>query len=199
MQFAEVVRTRRMIRAFTRDAVSSQVVDSLIETALRAPSAGKSQGTHFIVLTGNDVEAFWNDTLPHEKREMFRWKQLLDAPVIVIPCVDPQAYVDRYSEPDKQSTGLGEGIDAWPTPYWTIDGSFAVMTLLLAAHDSGLGALFFAVFNGEQELRSRLGVPGDVQILGAIALGHAAPTQDVGRSARRWRKSAEEAIHRSTW
>lgn len=188
-----------MIRAFTREAVSSQVVDSLIETALRAPSAGKSQGTHFIVLTGNDVEAFWNDTLPLEKRETFRWKQLLDAPVIVIPCVDPQAYVDRYSEPDKQSTGLGEGIDAWPTPYWTIDGSFAVMTLLLAAHDAGLGALFFAVFNGEQVLRSRLGVPGDVQILGAIALGHAAPIQDVGRSAQRRRKSAEEVIHRSTW
>lgn len=199
MQFTEVVRTRRMIRAFTREAVSSQVVDSLIETALRAPSAGKSQGTHFIVLTGNDVEAFWNDTLPLEKRETFRWKQLLDAPVIVIPCVDPQAYVDRYSEPDKQSTGLGEGIDAWPTPYWTIDGSFAVMTLLLAAHDAGLGALFFAVFNGEQVLRSRLGVPGDVQILGAIALGHAAPIQDVGRSAQRRRKSAEEVIHRSTW
>jgi nitroreductase len=188
-----------MIRAFTREAVSTQVVDSLIETALRAPSAGNSQGTHFIVLTGNDVEAFWNDTLPLEKRETFRWKQLLDAPVILIPCADPQAYIDRYSEPDKLSTGLGEGIDAWPTPYWTIDGSFAVMTLLLAAHDAGLGALFFAVFNGEQELRSRIGVPCDVHILGAIALGYAAPTQDVGRSAQRRRKSAEEIIHRSTW
>lgn len=199
MQFAEVVRSRRMIRAFTREPLSTQVVDSLIETALRSPSAGKSQGTHFIVLTGNDVGAFWDDTLPHEKRKTFRWKQLLDAPVILIPCADPQAYIDRYSEPDKQLTGLGEGIDAWPTPYWTIDGSFAVMTLLLAAHDAGLGALFFAVFNGEQQLRTRLGVPNEVQILGAIALGHAASTQDAGRSAQRRRKSAEEVVHRSTW
>lgn len=199
MQFAEVVRTRRMIRAFTREPLSSQVVDSLIDTALRAPSAGKAQGTHFIVLTENDVAAFWDDTLPREKRETFRWQQLLDAPVIVIPCVNPQAYVDRYSEPDKQSTGLGEGIDAWPTPYWTIDGSFAVMTLLLAAHDAGLGALFFAIFNGQQELRARLGIPDDVQILGAIALGHAASTQDAGRSAQRRRKPAEEVVHRSTW
>jgi hypothetical protein len=34
-----------------------------------------------------------------------------------------------------------------------MDGSFAVMSLLLAAHDAELGALFFAVFNGEQQLR----------------------------------------------
>ena len=199
MKFTDLVRTRRMTRAFIPEPINDDVLHALIDLALRAPSAGKTQGTHFVILTGDDVADFWNDTLPSEKRATFRWKQLLDAPVIILPFVDPLAYVARYAEPDKQATGLGDGVHAWPTPYWTVDGSFAVMSLLLAAHDAGLGALFFAVFNGEQQLRKRLGVPEHVQLLGAIAVGRAVPSDEKGRSAARPRMPIEEAIHRSRW
>ena len=188
-----------MTRAFLPEPIGVETLHALIDLALRAPSAGKTQGTHFVVLDGDDVAAFWNDTLPSEKRANFRWKQLLDAPVIILPFVDPIAYVARYAEPDKQATGLGEGVDAWPTPYWTVDGSFAVMSLLLAAHDADLGALFFAVFNGEQQLRNRLGVPEHMQLLGAIAVGHAVHSDEKGRSAARPRRPIEEAIHLSRW
>ena len=199
MKFTDLVRTRRMTRAFIPEPINDEVLHALIDLALRAPSAGKTQGTHFVILNGDDVVDFWNDTLPSEKRATFRWKQLLDAPVIILPFVDPLAYVARYAEPDKQATGLGDGVHAWPTPYWTVDGSFAVMSLLLAAHDAGLGALFFAVFNGEQQLRKRLGVPEHVQLLGAIAVGRAVPSDEKGRSAARPRMPIEEAIHRSRW
>ena len=199
MKFTDLVRTRRMTRAFIPEPINDDVLHALIDLALRAPSAGKTQGTHFVILNGDDVVDFWNDTLPSEKRATFRWKQLLDAPVIILPFVDPLAYVARYAEPDKQATGLGDGVHAWPTPYWTVDGSFAVMSLLLAAHDAGLGALFFAVFNGEQQLRKRLGVPEHVQLLGAIAVGRAVPSDEKGRSAARPRMPIEEAIHRSRW
>ena len=199
MKFTDLVRTRRMTRAFIPEPIDDDVLHALIDLALRAPSAGKTQGTHFVILAGDDVVDFWNDTLPSENRASFRWKQLLDAPVIILPFVDPLAYVARYAEPDKQATGLGEGVHAWPTPYWTVDGSFAVMSLLLAAHDAGLGALFFAVFNGEQQLRKRLGVPEHVQLLGAIAVGRAVPSDEKGRSAARPRIPIEEAIHRSRW
>ena len=199
MKFTDLVRTRRMTRAFLPDPIGDEVLHSLIDLALRAPSAGKTQGTHFVVLAGHDVAEFWNDTLPVSKREIFRWKQLLDAPVIILPFVDPLAYVERYAEPDKVATGLGEGIHAWPTPYWTVDGSFAVMTLLLAAHDVGLGALFFAVFNGEQQLRNRLGVPEHMQLLGAVAIGNAVRSSEKGRSAARPRVPIETALHQSRW
>ena len=199
MKFTDLVRSRRMTRAFLPQPIGEDVLHSLIDLALRAPSAGKTQGTHFVVLTGEDVAAFWNDTLLNEKRTTFRWKHLLDAPVIILPFVDPLAYVARYAEADKAATGLGEGLDAWPTPYWTVDGSFAVMSLLLAAHDVGLGALFFAVFNGEQQLRTRLGVPEHMQLLGAIALGHAAQDGEKGRSSVRPRMPLQEAIHQSHW
>jgi nitroreductase len=199
VKFTDLVRTRRMTRAFLPDPIGDEVLHSLIDLALRAPSAGKTQGTHFVVLAGHDVAEFWNDTLPVSKREIFRWRQLLDAPVIILPFVDPLAYVERYAEPDKVATGLGEGIHAWPTPYWTVDGSFAVMTLLLAAHDVGLGALFFAVFNGEQQLRNRLGVPEHMQLLGAVAIGNAVRSSEKGRSAARPRVPIETALHQSRW
>jgi nitroreductase len=73
------------------------------------------------------------------------------------------------------------------------------MTLLLAAHDVGLGALFFAVFNGEQQLRNRLGVPEHMQLLGAVAIGNAVRSSEKGRSAARPRVPIETALHQSRW
>lgn len=200
MQFADVVRNRRMTRAFSDQLVTPAVISTLVDLASRAPSAGKTQGWHLVVLQGADVAKFWQDTLPSSRREAFRFKRLLDAPVIALPFADPEAYVERYSLPDKEQTGLGAGVDAWPTPYWTIDTSFAVMTLLHAAHDVGLGALFFAVFNGATELRTRLEVPERMQLLGAIAIGWPLTEEPAtGASAQRPRRKPDEIIHHSTW
>jgi nitroreductase len=89
-------------------------------------------------------------------------------------------------------------------PYWTIDTSMAVMTLLLAAEDVGLGALFFGVFRGERELRQQLAIPPGLELLGAIALGYPAPPSDdsaggPGRSAGRSRRRPAQIIHRGRW
>ena len=170
-EFAEVVRSRRMTRAFDGRPLEAGLLDEFVELASRAPSAGKTQGWHLVVLEGSDTELFWDSTLPAVRRDSFRWQHLLTAPVIALPFVDSKAYVDRYAEPDKAQTGLGAGAAAWPMPYWTIDTSMAVMTLLLAAEDVGLGALFFGVFHGERELRQRLGIPSGLELLGAVALG----------------------------
>ncbi len=212
-EFAEVVRSRRMTRAFDDRPLESGTLDRLVELAARAPSAGKTQGWHLVVLEGGQTSVFWDITLPAVKRDSFRWKQLLDAPVVALPLADSKAYVDRYAEPDKAQTGLGGGAGQWPVPYWTIDTSMAVMTMLLAAEDEGLGALFFGVFRNERELRTRLGIPPGLELLGAIALGHRAdaPTPrsgdavssdsstGPGRSAGRRRRSASQIIHPGGW
>lgn len=205
-EFAEVVRRRRMTRAFDTRTLPDGLLDDLVDLASRAPSAGKTQGWHLVVLEGAETARFWDITLPVARRSSFRWQRLLDAPVIALAFADPQAYTDRYSEPDKAATGLGAGPGAWPAPYWTIDGSMAVMTLLLAAEDHGLGALFFGVFQGEQDLRRELGVPRGQQLLGAIALGYPAPPVEPhgtergpGRSAGRVRRRPTEIIRRGRW
>ena len=203
-EFAEVVRSRRMTRAFDGRPIGPDVLEGLVDLASRAPSAGKTQGWHLVVLEGADTELFWDSTLPAVKRDSFRWQHLLTAPVIALPLADSKAYVDRYAEPDKAQTGLGAGASAWPVAYWTIDASMAVMTLLLAAEDVGLGALFFGVFRGERELRQRLGIPPGLELLGAVALGYPAatsgdPSSGTGRSAGRGRRQAQQIIHRGHW
>jgi nitroreductase len=200
-EFAQVVRNRRMTRAFDSAPISGDVLDRIVDLASRAPSAGKTQGWHVVVLQGAQTALFWDATLPAVRRDSFRWQRLLSAPVVALPLADPKAYTDRYSESDKAATGLGGGMDAWPVPYWTIDASMAVMTFLLAAEDEGLGALFFGVFRGERELRQRLGIPPGLELLGAIALGRAVePEQSTpGRSAARRRRSPREVIHRGHW
>lgn len=189
-----------MTRAFTRDPIDPAVVDDLVDLASRSPSAGKTQGWHVIVLEGPDqVARYWDITLPDERRAAFRWRHLLDAPVLMLPLADPAAYVRRYAEPDKSRTGLGAGPDAWPAPYWTIDTSMAVMTLLLAAEDRGLGALFFGVFRRAAELRAEFAIPERLQIVGALALGHQRQDDEPGRSSQRQRRSPDQIIHRGRW
>jgi len=200
-ELADVVRRRRMTRAFSARPVAPALLDELVDLASRAPSAGKSQGWHLVVLEGADTDRFWRHAFPVARRSGFAFPALFDAPVIALPLADPDAYVARYSEPDKATSGLGAGADAWPTPYWTVDASMAVMTLLLAAEDAGLGALLFAVFSGEAEVRAELGIPDGLQLLGALALGWpddtVSPTP--GLSARRPRRRPEEIIHRGGW
>jgi len=206
-EFSDVVRSRRMTRAFGNDPVDPAIVDDLVDLASRSPSAGKTQGWHLVVLEGASTARFWDLSLPADKRASFRWKQLLDAPVIALPLADASAYVDRYAEPDKARTGLGENEAAWPVPYWTIDTSMAVMTLLLGAQDIGLGALFFGVFNNESAIRAELDIPEHLELLGAIALGYPVDNPDdeaqqgagAGRSSIRARRSPDEIIHRGGW
>ncbi|MFN8024500.1 MAG: nitroreductase family protein [Acidimicrobiales bacterium] len=201
----DVVRRRRMCRSFRPDPVDPSLVDHLVDLASRAPSAGKTQGWHLVVLEGGETDRFWRHAFPAERRDGFRWPGLFRAPLIVLPFADPDAYSARYAEPDKARTGLGAGPEAWPTPYWTVDASMSVMTLLLAAEDAGLGALLFAVFSGEAEVRAELGVPDGLQLLGAIALGWPDADADTGSgsgkgiSAGRRRRSPAEIVHRNGW
>ena len=131
-----------MVRAFESTPIDRALLTQLVDTASRSPSAGKTQGWSLVVLEGASTETFWSATMTAETRSTFRWQHLFAAPVIALSFADPQAYLDRYAESDKEKTGLGASTSAWPTPYWTVDASFATMTLLLAAHDAGLGALF---------------------------------------------------------
>ena len=199
VNFADIVRSRRMSRSFSDQSVDTSIISSCIDLARRAPSAGKSQGWHVLLLENESTHRYWDVALPVERREGFAFPLLLRAPVIVLSMCDPTAYLERYSEPDKKATGLGDGLDQWPAPYWTIDASFATMTFLLALEDVKLGALFFAHSN-EEGLRQEFNIPDHIQILGTIAIGHETKGQKrQGRSADRIRRSVESVIHPKNW
>ena len=63
MEFADVVRKRKMVHTFEQRPVDEAVVDRLLDIARRGPSAGFSQGTDFLVLDRPEtVRAFFRLT-----------------------------------------------------------------------------------------------------------------------------------------
>jgi nitroreductase len=199
VQLADALRRRRMVRSFRDDPVAPDVLDRVLDAARRTPAAGNTQAIDLLVLAGPDETArYWDVTLPPDRRAGFRWPGLLAAPVLVLVYVRPDAYPERYGEVDKAATGLGDGAERWPVPYWHVDAGMAVMALLLAAVDEGLGALFFGQFDHAPALRSAFGVPDGHDAVGTVAVGHPAPDEP-GRSAARPRRSRDEVVHRGHW
>ena len=196
---ARLLSARHMVRDFADRPVPDDLVDRTLDLARRAPSAGNTQPWSFLVLRDDDVARYWATTMPDpEAQARFRWQGLLHAPVLVVPYVRPAAYPDRYAEPDKAATGLGAGVDAWPVPYWWVDGGAAVENLLLAATAAGLGACLFGQFEREVDVRIAFGVPDDQRAVGTIALGWPAPGEP-GRSAARPRPALDDVVHRGRW
>lgn len=185
-----------MVRNFDDRPVPEEVVERILSNALKAPSAGYTQGWEFLVFHGADeTSRFWDATFPVKRREGFRWPGLFKAPLVVVPLSSMDAYLARYAEPDKGWTDRDP--KRWPVPYWHIDTGFASLLMLLTAVDEGLGALFFGIFSPD-EFKKTFGVPDTHQPIGAIAIGYAAPDEPSPSLVRGPRKTSE-VVHRANW
>lgn len=184
-----------MVRRYAPRPVPAEAVDQLVRNALRAPSAGFSQGWGFLVLDEpGDIERFRLCATP--ARDADHWfAATFDAPVIIVPCANKDAYLDRYAQPEK---GHADRSDAWwPAPYWDIDTGFASLLILLTAVDLGLGACFFGLpIDRIDAFRDAFGVPDEFRPIGAISVGYPAePPTDISAH----RRPEEEVIHRGRW
>lgn len=195
----EALRRRRMCRNFSDRPLASGVIEQLLEGALRAPSAGNTQGRDFVLLEGPEETAlYWNATTdPAWRARSSRFEGLARAPVVVLPYADPEAYAARYREPDKAGED-GREME-WPVPYWLVDTAFAIMALLLGATDLGLGAAFLGNFRGEEDLRTALGVPPQLCWLGAVLVGEPRLPDPPSSSAGRARRTLGMSVHRGGW
>lgn len=191
-----------MVRSYADRPVDRTVVERVLANALRAPSAGFSQGWAFLLLDEPaDLDRFWAATTPEgDWKAPDSWlRGMRTAPVIIIPLSNKSAYVDRYAEADKGWVDRSE--DHWPVPYWHIDTGMASLLMLLTAVDEGLGACFFGIPPARTEsFREEFAVPEEYTPIGAITLGHR--TDDPGTSgsaAKRRRRPVEEVVHRGGW
>jgi nitroreductase len=195
MEFTDVVRRRRMVRRFDPDRpVPERVLRTCLENAVRAPSAGFSQGWDFVVLAA-DVERdrFWTATTEPGAEPDAWLRGIRTAPALIVCCSDKQAYLERYAAPDKGWTDRDEA--RWPVPYWDIDTGMAALLMLLTAVDEGLGGLFFGVPPERHgAVRAELGIPYDRTVIGVVALGYAVPGPR-SPSLRRHRRTADEVAH----
>ncbi len=194
VEFAEVLRRRRMVRTYQDRPVPPELLDRVLNAALRSPSAGFSQGWDFLVLTGReDRDRFWRSTTDPASPDD-RWLTgMRTAPVLIVCLSHRDAYLDRYAEPDKGWTDRDEA--RWPVPYWHVDTGMAALLMLLAAVDAGLGACFFGVpADRLDSFREAFDVPASRAPVGVVSLGYAAPDRR-SPSLRRGRRSLAEVAH----
>jgi nitroreductase len=193
-----------MVRSFSPQPLDPAVVDGIVMAALRAPTAGNTGGTAWVVLAGEDeTAAYWRATTDEAWRSGHPrwWDGLRRAPVVLLAYSNAELYVARYREADKRGSGLGDGPERWPVPYWTGDAAFGVMTVLLAAVDAELGACILGAFRGEEALAGTLGVPEAEgwRLFCAVALGHPDGRAHRPRSLDRTHMDLGGRVHRGRW
>ena len=198
MEFRELLRRRRMVRAYADEPVAPEAVDRIVGVVRRAPSAGFSQGHRLYVVTdgaarlelarlaGEDEYA----ATGHE-----RW--ISAAPVHVVVGVREESYHERYRAADKLRDGEEIG---WPAPYWYVDAGALFMLLQLAALDEGLVCGVFGVLPEQvPDLKATVGMQDDVHFVCVVTIGHPSQQGDdeavTSRLSRR-RLPLEELVRR---
>ncbi len=147
------ILSRTSIRHFTQQAVSEQDINTLLRSAMSAPSACNKQPWHFTVIRSRQLLDQLADATPNAP-------MLRQVPLAIVV------------SGDMQRTFPGEGV-----LYWLEDTSAATQNILLAAHALGLGAVWCGIYPLSQriaQVRSLLGLPEELIPMSLIPIGHPA-------------------------
>jgi nitroreductase len=200
MDFGEILRQRKMVRNYTDEPVERKVVERIVARGRKAPSGGFSQGNRFVVVTDDATRARIAELAQEQEYVELGFDPWISrAPVHVVAATREESYHERYRQPDKLDES-GQEVE-WRVPWWWVDAGKAIMLLLLAAIDEGLGAgLFGLVGDDNDRLRELLGMPDDLEVVGVVTVGHAAPETRDGGSRRKfpW-KPLEEVVRWERW
>ena len=148
MNILEFIKTRRSIRKFLDQPVEKEHLDTILEAARWAPSAGNCQPWRFVVVTDSQkIKKF--DPFFHQP-----W--VISAPAVIVVLANPEDSRRRYG----------------PTSEWFVqDCAAASQNMLLMAHGLGLGAVWIGAF-GKEAVRETLEIPSQLEVLGLICVGH---------------------------
>jgi nitroreductase len=195
VEFSDVVRKRHMVRRYDPDRpVPPGSISTALRNAIRAPSAGFSQGWDFVILTSaQDRQAYWAATTEPDDEPDAWLTGIQSAPALILCLSDAGTYLRRYAEPDKGWTDMDEG--RWPVPYWDVDTGMAAMMILLTAVDEGLGACFFGTPpTARQDVLDAFLIPSDRNLVGVVSLGYPLP-HPRSSSLNRGRRGLDQVAH----
>jgi len=176
VEFSDVIAKRHMVRRYAPDRpVPPDIITTALSNAIRAPSAGFSQGWDFVVLTTTEErQAYWSATTDPDDEPDSWLAGMQSAPALILCLSDEDTYLRRYAEPDKGWTDMDEA--RWPVPYWDIDTGMAALMILLTAVDQGLGACFFGTPpETHEDVFQSFDIPHDRHLVGVVSMGYPLP------------------------
>lgn len=197
MDFLDVVRKRRMVRAFSDEPVAPDALERVLRVAQRGPSAGFSQGVEFVVVTDPERRAGLASALAVPEGLV---ATLGTVPVHILICTSADIYKSRYREPDKERVRRDfSDEELWQVPFWHVDAGCAMMLILLAAVNEGLDAGFIGIWQ-RAAAKAYLGIPESYSITGLAMLGHrAAEERPQGSVTSRNRRPPTDVMHYERW
>ncbi|HEY3313892.1 MAG TPA: nitroreductase family protein [Bacillota bacterium] len=170
MDIYEAIAQRRSIRRFKKNQpVPKELLEKLLEAAIKSPSACNRQPWHFVVLDGARKDEFmrlFNGELSRQKAAgedvgsgPATARAMADAPVILL-------VYDPLWHPGDDRTGAARLSYLMDTQ----SAGAAIENLLLAATAEGLGTLWIGdTFEAEEAIGRWLG--RDDEMVGAVAVG----------------------------
>jgi coenzyme F420-0:L-glutamate ligase/coenzyme F420-1:gamma-L-glutamate ligase len=177
---ADVPLARRTIRDFTDAPVDGARVRRAVATALTAPAPHHSEPWRFVLVESaagrsgllDAMRDAWvadlrNDGFSEEQiaRRVGRGEPLRRAPLIIVPCLVPDA---AHEYPDEKRNRAEEAM-------FTVSMGAAVQNLLIALAVEGLGSAWISSTLFCQDVAAAaLSLPPGWHPMGAIAVGHAA-------------------------
>ena len=123
MELAEVLRRRRMVRAYDPDARSPTTALAAVLAAARSRAVGRIHPGRLVpgADRGRRTGRRSGRRPPTGDRAWLRGMRT--APVLMLVWTSQEAYLDRYAEPDKGWTDRDPA--RWSAPYWYVDAGMA--------------------------------------------------------------------------
>ena len=190
MDLAEVIKSRRSIRAFDSKMPARVLISECLEAATWAPSATNRQPWEFVVLTGtaldevnriisdnfalrmNDRDAFGNPPEPLRSRQQEIMETLMR--------VAAEDGIDPGEVFEKSLRFFDAPVAVYFVTYKSKDEQYrlstasAVENFLLAAHARGLGTCWLTVtVICQEDIKKHLEIGDDKELLAGVALGYA--------------------------
>jgi coenzyme F420-0:L-glutamate ligase / coenzyme F420-1:gamma-L-glutamate ligase len=179
---------RRSIRRYQDRSIPRDVLESVLNAAVFAPSAHNRQPWRFAVITSSDVQhdlalamgarlrsdLAADGVLPEviEKDATRSYSRITGAAALILACMS-MADMDHY--PDQRRSTAERLMASQST-------ALAVQNLLLAAHEEGLGACWMcAPLFCPEIVISQLELPADWEPQALITLGYPAETKQSTR------------------
>ena len=203
----KIIQDRRSIRQYSKDPVSEEHLDMILEAARQAPSGENAQPWRFIIVRdeatrkqlgaiagGGSGRRFTAEFVTEKMQE--RFESLEDeAKKKAIFEKLTSGRVSAFLADAPVSIVVCGRKDVWDLPY---DTSAAIENMLLMVTALGLGACWVIApcidIRDEERLKDLLGVPEGIKIISIIAVGH--PTRP---HRPRPRLSLHELVYDEKW
>jgi nitroreductase len=198
VEFREVLKRRRMHRAFLPDPLPEEQIARITSVIRHAPSGGFSQGSSIVVVTDVGLRRRIAEAFGDQHYSTNGRNYIADAPVHMVISANEELYHARYNQPDKlKATG---GVEVtWPVPYWHVDAGALMMAVLMAAIDEGLASAFIGHPDQRRIFGELLGLPDDVVPIGVALIGKPGDAPGVSSRMRSARRDLGDLVHRDGW